>query len=61
MTELSFEDSKILVIGGAGFVGSNLVLSLLEKPSQITIVDNLISLRRRMFQKAQQSILLMLQ
>ncbi len=44
MTELSFEDSKILVIGGAGFVGSNLVLSLLEKkPSQVTIVDNLIS------------------
>lgn len=40
----SFENSKILVVGGAGFVGSNLVLQLLDcSPAEIVIVDNLLS------------------
>jgi nucleoside-diphosphate-sugar epimerase len=40
----SFHDKHILVVGGAGFVGSNLVLKLLdEAPKRITIVDNLLS------------------
>ena len=44
MTELTFTDSKILVVGGAGFVGSNLVLMLLDKrPREIIIVDNFLS------------------
>ncbi|MDP6184058.1 MAG: NAD-dependent epimerase/dehydratase family protein [Gammaproteobacteria bacterium] len=44
MTELAFNESKILVVGGAGFVGSNLVLTLLEqKPREILIVDNFLS------------------
>jgi nucleoside-diphosphate-sugar epimerase len=35
---------KILIIGGAGFVGSNLCLKLLSlNPSKIIIVDNLLS------------------
>jgi len=39
-----FQDQKILVVGGAGFVGSNLCLKLLESnPYKLCIVDNLLS------------------
>ena len=43
---LSFANSRILVVGGAGFVGSNLVHQLLllhEGPREIIVIDNLIS------------------
>ncbi|WP_422365639.1 NAD-dependent epimerase/dehydratase family protein [Pelagibius sp.] len=44
MHELSFNKATILVVGGAGFVGSNLVLKLLQKDSaRVIIVDNLLS------------------
>lgn len=40
----TFKNQNILVVGGAGFVGSNLVLKLLqEDPRQIIIIDNLLS------------------
>lgn len=43
MTE-SFAGKNVLVVGGAGFVGSNLVRQILrEKPRKLTIVDNFLS------------------
>lgn len=40
----NFNEKIILVVGGAGFVGSNLVHQILEQsPREIVIVDNLIS------------------
>ena len=44
MSDHSFHKTKLLVVGGAGFVGSNLVCKLLEcDPEEIWIVDNLLS------------------
>lgn len=45
MSELTFAGSKVLVVGGAGFVGSNLCHRLLEKENiaDLWIVDNLLS------------------
>ena len=44
MIQETFKNKKILVVGGAGFVGSNLTLKLLENdPAEVLVVDNLLS------------------
>jgi UDP-glucose 4-epimerase len=44
MSESTFSGARVLVVGGAGFVGSNLVHKILEQnPREIIVVDNLLS------------------
>lgn len=44
MNDLRFSGARVLVVGGAGFVGSNLVHQILEHdPREIIVVDNLMS------------------
>lgn len=43
-SQASFAGTNVLVVGGAGFVGSNLVRLILEQgPRRVTIVDNMLS------------------
>ena len=47
MSEASLAGARVLVVGGAGFVGSNLVRALLDHgPERIVVVDNLLSAER---------------
>jgi nucleoside-diphosphate-sugar epimerase len=44
---MQWNESKVLVVGGAGFVGSNLCATLLEAGAkEIVIIDNLLSAER---------------
>jgi nucleoside-diphosphate-sugar epimerase len=47
VSERAFTGARVLVVGGAGFVGSNLVRSLLaHDPREVLVVDNLLSAER---------------
>lgn len=47
MTQSLFRGDRVLVVGGAGFVGSNLVRRLVaEEAREIVVVDNLMSAER---------------
>ena len=38
---MSFEGKHVLVTGGAGFIGSNIVEKLLNSNIRVTVLDNL--------------------
>ena len=40
---MKLENKKILITGGAGFIGSNLVDYFLENNNQVTVLDNLLT------------------
>ncbi len=37
-----FKDKKVLILGGAGFIGSNLAIRLIELGAQVLIVDSML-------------------
>jgi UDP-N-acetylglucosamine 4-epimerase len=49
--KISFSNNKVLVTGGAGFIGSNLCEALLEKGNKVVCLDNFATGKRENIEK----------
>ncbi|MBN2397534.1 MAG: SDR family NAD(P)-dependent oxidoreductase, partial [Deltaproteobacteria bacterium] len=47
-------DTRILVTGGAGYIGSHTCLALLEAGCDVVVVDNLVNSKRESLKRVQQ-------
>jgi UDP-glucose 4-epimerase len=49
MSETNFNNKKVIIVGGAGFVGSNLVKMILNnnESAKVVVIDNLMSAERK--------------
>ena len=50
--KINLVDKKILVTGGAGFIGSNLCEALLEKGNKVVCLDNFATGKRENLERA---------
>jgi UDP-N-acetylglucosamine 4-epimerase len=48
---MSLENKKVLITGGAGFIGSNIIEYLLNKNNKVTCLDNFITGKKRKYRK----------
>ncbi len=51
---MNFKNKRVLVTGGAGFIGSEVVSQLLQKKSIVTVLDNFSSGKRQYLPKTKQ-------
>ena len=48
---LNYNEKRILVTGGAGFIGSEVVSQLIKKNATVTVLDNFSSGKKNICQK----------
>ena len=48
---LNYNEKRILVTGGAGFIGSEVVSQLIKKNAMVTVLDNFSSGKKNIYQK----------
>ena len=51
---------NILITGGAGYIGSHTVLTLLDKGHNVSVIDNLITGTKKLIPKKQNFIIVTL-
>src|SRR3989344_3121949 len=56
MKKSFWENNKVLVTGGAGFIGSHLVEKLVERGAKVTILDNLSNGKEKNINKVKNKI-----